>query len=99
MEAGMVFFKSLFRETRQEMARRKKARELFAIAQRFNLAHSNAGMLVAGRWMCPVCNEVHRSTEISFLTGPQYPACCRFQAGHRMFSMHATTKDTPDAAR
>jgi hypothetical protein len=85
---------AIFKEARaiaqKKKVERKEACERFAIALAFNRKHANAGMLANGRWMCPVCNEVHRSTEWSFLTGPQYPACCSVEQGHRLYQHHAT---------
>lgn len=36
-------------------------------------------------WMCPECNKIHEAKENSFLTGMQYPACCSYPEGHRLF--------------
>jgi hypothetical protein len=74
-------------------AKRNK-RELFRIALAFNRRHTNHGpSYQKGLWMCPACNTVHESIEWSFLTGLQFPACCDFYAGHRMFHDHATGSD------
>lgn len=36
-------------------------------------------------WMCPSCNKIHRPYENSVFSGLQYPACCKYFAGHRLF--------------
>lgn len=98
---------SLFEERRMINAearkitkkKRKEARikaKYYKAALAFNALHCHTG---DDLWMCPECNKVHSSDTTKtkkwgWLTGRQYPACCRFLNGHRLeYEDHATTGD------
>lgn len=36
-------------------------------------------------WMCPDCNTIHLSSGCSAMTGLQYPSCCNYREGHRLY--------------
>lgn len=68
--------------TCERRARRRSA------AQRYNRTHTYRSS--DARWMCPTCNAIHTSTGTSPFSGLQFPACCEFSAGHRLFQVHGT---------
>ena len=35
-------------------------------------------------WMCPDCNRIHYPTELSGISGLQYPRCCSTPQGNRL---------------
>jgi hypothetical protein len=37
-------------------------------------------------WMCPDCNKIHRPTGCTVFTGLQYPACCSYYQGDRLYA-------------
>lgn len=83
----------ILKEAKDIVVRRQKEKrlkqELYDIAKQFNNRHTYTG---DGLWMCPICNKVYNSTGFNVLTGMQYPACCHFTEGHRLFfTLHATT--------
>lgn len=71
---------------RIQAARARRARRRAALAYNHLGVHSWALPL----WMCPTCNSVHRGGAASKFTGVQFPACCEFEAGHRLDKCHAT---------
>jgi hypothetical protein len=46
------------------------------------------GMLPRGgfAWMCPSCNKIHHPISCSVFSGLQYPRCCGFPEGHRLYT-------------
>lgn len=36
-------------------------------------------------WMCPDCNSIHHPVESSMFSGLQYPSCCAYPQGHRLW--------------
>lgn len=36
-------------------------------------------------WMCPECNKIHGACGISPWDGLQYPACCIYPEGNRLY--------------
>jgi hypothetical protein len=88
---------SVFREAARLAAEKEQARKLtqakYDAALAFNTIWTyDAPSPLESRWMCPLCNSVHKFTgEITVFTGLQFPACCNFPEGHRQFKCHATT--------
>lgn len=80
--------KEAWNELRRTRNQRVKQRVLYEIAQRFNLVHTYARP--PGMWMCPRCNTVHAAFDLSVWDGLHFPACCGFDAGHRLNKEHAT---------
>jgi hypothetical protein len=80
--AGEMLAKARTRRAARKLAERKAR-----IAREYNVLHTHTTewRKDRGRWMCPSCHEVHRATGWTFLTGTQYPACCIFAAGHRVY--------------
>ena len=81
-------FVKVYAEWRKEQRAAKIAARKYKVASGFN------GLYYAshhGLWMCPDCNTVHKTTGFSAFTGQLFPACCRFEDGHRCFwKEHAT---------
>lgn len=36
-------------------------------------------------WMCPTCNKIHLAESCSAMSGLQYPNCCEYRTGHRLY--------------
>jgi len=36
-------------------------------------------------WMCPTCNHIYHPVSDSVFSGLQYPACCEYPAGDRLY--------------
>lgn len=86
---AFAFLADRIDHARERAHDRRNKRELFRIALTFNRRHTFPHGIAPARWMCPTCNTVHASTSHNFLTGLQYPACCNFGAGHRLYRDHA----------
>ena len=75
----------------QQAVREQKSvnlrKRLYRIALTFNSLHT---FDYRQEWMCPECNMIHKRDGLSILSGYQYPACCSFPAGHRLYNDHAT---------
>lgn len=37
-------------------------------------------------WMCPKCNKIHLASSCSAMSGLQYPDCCDYRTGHRLYN-------------
>lgn len=58
-------------------------------AMRFNKKHTLKTQYQTGQWMCSTCGKVHKSIGWTFWTGSQYPACCDYLEGHRVFEVES----------
>ncbi len=77
----------------RKLAGRIEKRHKFKRALKYNKEHtfsSDGKSAVGGTWCCPTCNAIHECISNNKITGRQFPACCEFEEGHRMFSEHAT---------
>jgi ssDNA-binding Zn-finger/Zn-ribbon topoisomerase 1 len=36
-------------------------------------------------WMCPDCNKIHLAIGQNVFTGIDYPKCCKYPEGHRLY--------------
>lgn len=87
---------AIWREAFKLAAKKARARKLAKAKHAAALAYNAVWTYDApdsgeARWMCPLCNTVHKFTgEITVWTGLQFPACCVFPTGHRLFNEHAT---------
>jgi len=87
---------AIFREAARVVATKEAARKLtkakYDAALAFNTIWTyDARSPIEARWMCPLCNSVHKFTgEITAFTGLQFPACCDIPEGHRQYKQHAT---------
>jgi hypothetical protein len=79
--SAMAFLADMIDHARLRASERRNQRELIHIALTFNRRHT---------FPHGSCNTVHASTSHNFLTGLQYPGCCNFGAGHRLYRDHAT---------
>lgn len=77
----------------QAMRSRIARRAAFNRALAHNKRHTYACYdlrVVGGTWMCPTCGTVHECVSHNVFTGRQFPACCEFAEGHRLYRCHAT---------
>lgn len=84
-------------EQRAAAERRRIAKvfnDLYTYRERFDKSKSDrlpgSGMYgftpeVGHAWMCPDCNKIHHATSCSAFSGLQYPACCSYPEGHRLY--------------
>ena len=75
---------------KQKREKEADTKERSAIAKAFNDRFTfrfdyfkGEGLWGGMAWMCPECNAIHKTLGHSFLSGMQYPACCRHAEGHR----------------
>ena len=92
IESSLEFLKvarDLAEARRKERTQRERR---YAVALAFNYLWTYRPYPDRTRWMCPTCNQVHeRLEQISGFTGLQYPRCCTFSEGHRLYhEAHAT---------
>jgi hypothetical protein len=68
------------------LERRRRFKAALAYNRQYTFAYSGPH---AETWMCPTCCTIHRSQCHSKFTGPQFAACCEFEAGGRKERRHA----------
>jgi len=91
LEIPFNLVRAVWRMVTKRFTEKTEEQRKFDVALAYNKLHTFAGPdLNAGAWCCPTCNKVHACVAHSVFTGRQFPACCEFEAGHRLHSQHAT---------
>lgn len=90
-----LFWRSVFSAYTERRGRALDARAKERIADLFNASytydtvyphvHLHPDLRNRHAWMCPVCNKIHGACGISLFTGLQYPACCIYPEGDRLY--------------
>lgn len=87
------------RKARGIASERKKAakafNDLYTYRFRYNTSSKNERLPGTGMygftpeqgyaWMCPTCNKIHLAESCSAMSGLQYPNCCEYRTGHRLY--------------
>lgn len=90
---GLECLRAAVELARKRIAERKQRRDRYAVAEAFNRLWCYRPYPSRTRWMCPLCNTAHdRLDEVSAFTGLQYPKCCDFDDGHRLYHELYATK-------
>lgn len=82
------FWSVVRKEWRQRARKHRRAQRLYHVALTYNKVHSYG--TIEKLWMCPTCNKVHEHCKDTdglnlVLTGEEWPECCEFKRGHRLY--------------
>jgi ssDNA-binding Zn-finger/Zn-ribbon topoisomerase 1 len=82
----ITFLKEVFAQVRLKNEQHRDRLEREQIAKVFNDRYTYREKYDdAPAWMCPDCNNINYLSATKDFTGYQFPGCCSYPEGHRLF--------------